>query len=219
MTQTPQTPAGWYPANGVERWWDGNAWTEHTRPLAGAVPPPAAAPYGAPAYGAPAYGATQPYGVVQPVAPAKSHLARNLLIVFGVLILLFVGSCAAIVVVVSNEVDNAVNDDTLGGPNNPLTIEPGEAFEVAGFEYAQGWTLGPDASGLLSVEGLKVHNDRDKTDQAWVTISVLLDDEVLATSSCTSDSRIAEDRTVTLICVSSDTMPADYDEVTIQDIL
>lgn len=214
MTQTPQPPAGWYPANGVERWWDGNAWTEHTRPLAGAVPPPAAAPYGAPAYGA-----TQPYGVVQPVAPAKSHLARDLLIVFGLLFLLFVGGCVAITAVIADKAEDVINDDTPGGPNNPLTIEPGDGFEVAGFEYAEGWTLGPDASGLLSVEGLKVHNDRDKTDQAWVTISVLLDDEVLATSSCTSDSRIAQDRTVTLTCISSDPMPTDYDQVTIQDIL
>lgn len=209
MTQTPQTPAGWYPANGVERWWDGNAWSDHTRPLGGAVPPPAAAPQ---------YGAPQAYGVVQPPAQ-KSHLARNLLILFGILFLLFVGGCVAIVAVVGNEVENAYNDDTPGGPNNPLTIEPGEAFEVAGFEYAEGWTIGPDVAGLLSVEGLKVHNGRGKTDQAFVTISVLQDNVVLAESTCTSDGRIAEDLTVTLTCASGDTMPTDYDRVTIQDVL
>jgi hypothetical protein len=209
MTQTPQTPAGWYPANGVERWWDGNAWTEHTRPLPGAVTPMAPpTPYGAP----------QPYGVGQPPAQ-KSHLARNLLIVFGVLFLLLVGGCVAVGVVVSNKVDDVVNDDSLGGPNNPMTIEPGQAFEVNGFEYAAGWTLGPDAGGLLAVQGLTVHNDRGKTDQAWVTISVLQDDVVLAESTCTSENRIAEDRTVTLTCVSGDTMPAAYDKVTIQDII
>ncbi len=27
------TPAGWYPADGMLRWWDGNAWTDHTAPL------------------------------------------------------------------------------------------------------------------------------------------------------------------------------------------
>jgi Protein of unknown function (DUF2510) len=208
MTQTPQTPAGWYPAGGVERWWDGNAWSDHTRPLPGAPAPPMAAP---------PYGVAQPYGVQPPAQ--KSNLARNLLIVFAVLFLLFVGGCVAIVAVVSNEVDNAVNDDTPGGPNNPLTIEPGEGFEVAGFEYADGWSIGPDASGLLSVQGLKVTNDRGKTDQAFVTISVLADDEVLAESTCSSDGRIAEGLTVTLTCVASDTMPADYDEVTIKDVI
>jgi hypothetical protein len=36
------TPAGWYPANdspGIERFWDGQAWTEQTR-RAGGEPPP-----------------------------------------------------------------------------------------------------------------------------------------------------------------------------------
>lgn len=36
------TPPGWYADHGVpgtERWWDGNAWTAHTRPLGGVVPP------------------------------------------------------------------------------------------------------------------------------------------------------------------------------------
>jgi hypothetical protein len=44
MTDTPQTPAGWYPdphAPG-SRYWDGSAWTEHTAPVAAA-----------PGYGAP----------------------------------------------------------------------------------------------------------------------------------------------------------------------
>jgi hypothetical protein len=208
MTQTPQTPAGWYPEGGMERWWDGQAWTGHTRPLPGVATPPAAP-----------YGTTQPYGIVQPLDQKKSHLARNLLIIFGVLFLLFVGGCVAIVAVIGNEVDNAVNDDTPGGPNNPLTIEPGEGFEVAGFEYADGWTIGPDAAGLVSVGGLTVHNDRGKADQAIVVISVVQDDVVLAESTCTSESRIADGLTVTLTCASGDTMPTDYDEVTIHDLL
>ncbi|MFD3485380.1 DUF2510 domain-containing protein [Streptomyces sp. NPDC058665] len=37
------TPPGWYADQGVpgtERWWDGNAWTAHTRPLGGTAPVP-----------------------------------------------------------------------------------------------------------------------------------------------------------------------------------
>lgn len=29
---TPMAPAGWYPANGEMRWWDGARWTEHRGP-------------------------------------------------------------------------------------------------------------------------------------------------------------------------------------------
>ncbi len=33
-------PAGWYPdVAGGERWWDGQAWTDHTRPTPGELPP------------------------------------------------------------------------------------------------------------------------------------------------------------------------------------
>ena len=79
---------------------------------------------------------------------------------FGVLFLLFVGGCFAVVAVVGDQVNDAVNDDTLGGPNNPLTITEGEAFEVDGFEYADGWTIAADASGFVSIQNLKVTNNR-----------------------------------------------------------
>jgi hypothetical protein len=38
---SPSTPAGWYPdAAGVQRWWDGYAWTEHTAPAPQVAPQP-----------------------------------------------------------------------------------------------------------------------------------------------------------------------------------
>ncbi len=45
MSDTPTTPAGWYPdptAPGTERYWDGTAWTDHSRPVAvtPSAPPP-----------------------------------------------------------------------------------------------------------------------------------------------------------------------------------
>ncbi|MEE1740798.1 DUF2510 domain-containing protein [Streptomyces sp. BE147] len=49
------TPPGWYPdagAPGTERWWDGTAWTAHTRPLA-AAPPGPQQPYAAQSFGPP----------------------------------------------------------------------------------------------------------------------------------------------------------------------
>jgi hypothetical protein len=204
MTQTPQTPAGWYPQGDVQRWWDGNAWTEHTQPL----PQPAQ----------PAYGTPQTYYPVEP--PKQSHTARNVLIIIGVLFLLFVGGCVAVGALLVDKANDVVNDDTVGGPNNPLTIEPGEGFEVDGFEYADGWSIGPDTNGLVAVQGLKLTNNRGKADRANVDIKVLLDNEVLATANCYHGvDKISEGTTVTLECTSSDAMPDDYDEVTINDIL
>jgi Protein of unknown function (DUF2510) len=214
MTQTPSTPAGWYPQGNVERWWDGNAWTDHTRPIQPTQP---VQPQ--PAYGAPQ--ATQPQGYY-PVQPVKqSHTARNILIILAVLFLLFVGGCFAVVAIVGNTVNDAVdetlNDDTPGGPNVALEIEPGEGFEVAGFEYADGWSVGPDSAGNAGVQNLKVTNDRDEADYAIVLIKLLNDNEVLATVTCESPARLVEDTTVTLECFGTEPMPTAYNKVTIND--
>jgi Protein of unknown function (DUF2510) len=234
MTQTPNPPAGWYPQDNQERWWDGTAWSDNFRPLGseqasfqpGQQPyqQPYQPPYGQPTYGQPTYGQPtygQPtYGVAQPVK--QSHTARNILIVFAVLFLLFVGGCVAIVAVASKKANDVLNDDTPGGPNNPLTITEGQAFEVDGFEYADGWDI-PDApiSGLFQIENLKVTNHRGKADRLLVEIKLLNDGEILATASCIAGEfdKIPEDTTVTVDCSSADTLPAAYDKITIQDAI
>ena len=102
------------------------------------------------------------------------------------LFLLFVGGCFAVVAIVGNKVNDAVNDDTLGGPNNPLTITEGEAFEVDGFEYADGWTIvGEPVSQTWHVDNLKVTNNRGKADRLFVEIKLLNASEIVATHDCT----------------------------------
>src|SRR3954447_24525882 len=100
MTQTPNPPAGWYPQGSQERWWDGTAWSDNFRPLgseqATQFTQPVTVGYGQPAYG-------QPYLA----GPARqSHTARNILIIFGVLFLVFVGGCFAVVVVITGRVND-----------------------------------------------------------------------------------------------------------------
>jgi hypothetical protein len=36
---SPIPPAGWYPLDGMERWWDGQRWTAESRPLPHQTPP------------------------------------------------------------------------------------------------------------------------------------------------------------------------------------
>ncbi len=227
MTQTPNPPAGWYPQGDQERWWDGTGWSDNFRPLGSEQTPPGytqvgyqpgyqQVPYGQPAYGQPAYGMPQ-----QPVQ--KSNFARNCLIVFAVLFLLGVGGCVALVALVGSEVNDTINDDTLGGPNRPLTITEGQPFEVDGFEYAAGWAIADgQVTGLFEVTGLKVTNHRGKADRLNVQISLLQDGEVLATTVCLAGEgidKIPEDTTVTVDCSTGDDLPAAYDQVTIKDII
>lgn len=241
MTQTPNPPAGWYPQGGQERWWDGNAWSDNFRPLGseqtqqpGLAQPAYGQPaqgqpaygqtaygqpaYGQPAYGQPAYGQPQPY-LGQPVK--QSHTARNILIVFGVLFLVFVGGCIAVVAVAGNKINDAVNDQSVCGPNKPLTITEGQGFECKGFEYADGWTITDEpVSGTWHVDNLKVTNHRGKADRLFVEIDLLSAGEVLATATCTTGDgidKIAEDTTVTVDCTSGDALPTTYDQITIGD--
>ena len=225
MTQTPNPPAGWYPQDNQERWWDGTAWSDNFRPLGSGQTPQPGQPMGyptyqQPVYGQPTYGQPQPY-LGQPVK--QSHTARNILIVLGVLFLVFVGGCIAVVAVVGDKVNEAVNDDSVGGPNNPLTITEGEAFEVDGFEYADGWSIVAEpVSQTWHIENLKVTNHRGKADRLDVKITLLNGSEAVAETFCTAGdgfNKIAEDITVTVACVSSDPLPEAYDKITINDII
>jgi len=202
MTQPP-TPAGWYPQDGQERWWDGNAWSDNVRPLGSEQL-------------APGYGQPMAYGA-QPVQ--QNHTARNILVVLGVLLLLLLSGCIAAAVVVGDKFNDAFNDDTPGGPNNPLTITEGQPFEVAGFEYAAGWSITADANGYVSIENLELTNDRDGPSRLLVEIRLLSGNEVLASADCGNFESIPENTTVTVSCSSTDTLPTAYDRVTIQDRL
>ncbi len=199
-----QTPAGWYPSEGQERYWDGSQWTDQFRPLQGQP-----AQQSTPA----AYGAAQP--------EKKSHTARNILIVVGVLLVLLVGGCLAVVAVVGNEIDNVVTeaeekDKAPGGPDNPLEISEGEAFEVQDFKYDAGWSIGTDPAGDIDIQGLKVTNERDDEDSAIVEIKFWNGNEVLASADCTTEP-IAVGTKASANCFSVDKLPQDYDRITIND--
>ncbi|RJS46464.1 DUF4190 domain-containing protein [Nocardioides cavernaquae] len=122
---------------------------------------------------------------------------------------------------VADSIDDSIEksdakDKEPGGPDNPLTITPGKAFEVSGFSYAAGWTLGRDVLGDIDVSGLKITNNRDEKDGAFVEIKFWKGTEVLASVDCSSD-QIDVGTTAGADCSSMDKMPAAYDKLTIND--
>jgi hypothetical protein len=195
--------------------WDGHNWLPNQAAPESPAPP---SPYGQPQQPYGQYPAA-PYGTFNP--PQKSNTTRNVLLILGLVALLFVGGCVALVGLAVNEVDNQVdefteNDDSPGGVNNPLTIEAGKAFDVYGFEYQAGWTVVADDLGEADIEGLKFENQRDAIDEASVRVKLFQGNELLATVSCSSETAEVG-QIVPLDCYSSDTMPATYDEITIAD--
>ena len=104
-----------------------------------------------------------------------------------------------------------------------MTITEGQAFDVNGFEYADGWDIADaPVSGLFQIDNLKVTNHRGKADRLLVEIKLLNGSEVVATADCFAGGgvdKISEDTTVAVECTSSDSLPAAYDKITINDII
>jgi hypothetical protein len=155
---------------------------------------------------------------LQQPQPKKKHTVRNVILAVLALGILGMAGCMALVVGGANEVANSIEEDANkpGGTDNPLAITEGKAFEVDGFTYKSGWSIGEDAFGDLAIKGLKVTNNRDDKDSALVEIKLWKGTEVRALSDCTTEP-IAVGTTVTLSCVSADKMPHGYDKVTIND--
>jgi hypothetical protein len=152
--------------------------------------------------------------------PKKKHTVRNVVIAVLVVFILFVAGCMALLGSAANEVSKSIDasieaDKQPGGPDNPMKIIPGKAFEVSGFEYAPGWNVGEDF-GYVSVNGLKVTNNRDDKDSALVELKFWKGNEVLALADCTTEP-IAVGTTTGVDCTSADKLPKDYDKVTIND--
>jgi hypothetical protein len=175
-----------------------------------------------PASPQPPYGQQPPQGYFPPQPPPKKkHTLRNVLLIIITLCVLFIAGCAALVGMAANEVGKEINEATEadsqpGGPDNPLTIQEGKAFQVAGFKYAAGWSIKKDAFGFWEVKGLKVTNERDERDSAIVEIKLWKGSEVLSSASCSTD-QIAPKTTVTLSCLSGDKLPKKYSKMTIND--
>jgi hypothetical protein len=162
-----------------------------------------------------------PQGHYPPQPQKPSHTLRNVLLVLGLLFVLFVGGCMAVVAAGVDAVDDAVKaaeaeDARPGGPDNPLEIVAGEPFEVDGFNYEGGWEVRKNALGSIDITGFKVENNRKGKDSAFVDILFMRGSEVLATTSCTT-APIAVGQTVTLSCLSADKLPTKYDAITISD--
>ena len=135
--------------------------------------------------------------------------AFGLISVIGLLALVGAGANG-----VAKSIDQ--NANKAGGDSNPMVITEGKAFEVDGFNYSKGWSLGEDVLGDLTIKGLKVTNNRDNIDSALVEVKVWKGTEVLALADCTTEP-IGVGTTVTPSCVSTDALPRNFTKITIND--
>ncbi|MFF4042850.1 DUF2510 domain-containing protein [Streptomyces sp. NPDC001816] len=147
MTQV--TPPGWYPDPGqtndgppTERWWDGKAWTDQTRPTGTAATwgPPAQQFPGGPQPAPPAYGAAYPgypaYPVQSPAAPRR-----------GLRTGIAVAAAAAVLVCIGVGVYALSNDGGGGGGTDRAGSQQGPGGQNGGQGGPGGGSGGPGGSG------------------------------------------------------------------------
>lgn len=191
-----QTPAGWYPSDGQERYWDGTQWTEQTRPAAAAAPQ---APF-------------------TPPQPKKKHTLRNVLIAVVVLFVLIVGGCTAILAAGGKAVNDAINDEVKN--DTPTAVTEGKSFEHDGFTASAGWSIKPSRFGV-DVKGMSVTLDDDQGTtsgrSALWTIGLYDGKTKVAELTCSSN-EIQEGETSKMDCISGDEIKAgDWSTVKVSD--
>lgn len=167
-------------------------------------------PYGPGAY-------PDPYGQF-PQQP-KSNTTRNVLLIVGGLVLLFCGGVVAFVIWAISNVDDTFDPDYRGSEDDPLTVTEGEAFEIRGFEYDQGWTIRSSPDGDLAIDGLRATNARDDEDaeSVYLYFKFYRDNEQLSSISCSGGSSVAFERSVTLDCSTYGDDITGYDEIEVYD--
>jgi hypothetical protein len=130
------TPAGWYPDPGVpgtERWWDGTAWTAHTRPPQAPVPLPAVG------FGPPTVPMHQSAGTGNSDSSGRGGKGRLLALLTGGVVLVAAIATGAVLL---------GKDDATPPESTPTVSEPAPA--TAGPQNTPtGTPPPPDDSALL----------------------------------------------------------------------
>ncbi|MGW3729219.1 DUF2510 domain-containing protein [Streptomyces sp. F001] len=154
---TQETPPGWYPDPGqtsdgpaTERWWDGRAWTDQTRPTGSAAAwgPPAGPPT-VDAYptqpGYPGHPGYPGYPAQPPAAPRRG-LRTGIAVTVAAVVLASIG--VGVYALTKDDGGGASRADSQQGPGGA-----GPSDGPSGGPFGDGQSPGPDESRAPEVEG------------------------------------------------------------------
>ncbi|WP_121252743.1 hypothetical protein [Nocardioides ferulae] len=180
-------------------------------------PQPYAGPYGSP-YGPGQPGPQgQPPGYYQPPPAKKSRAVWWILGGLGVVLLVGLGGCLALVGLFVNEIDETIEEATARP--EPQQVAEGESFTFDGFEFDEGWRVATDEYDRLSIKGLRATNVENDDlpgagSSATLTFKLMDGTENLAEISCSSN-RLDEGQSSAMDCFSSDEIPPAYETISV----
>jgi hypothetical protein len=162
----------------------------------------------------PTQGQQPPPGYYQGPPPKKKHTLRNVLLILGLVFILFVGGCLAILGTAANEVDKAIKKEEAN--DKPKTVAEGKAFTHDNYDVAAGWKVGRDFGGV-TINGLKVTNTAKESRSALLTFRFYKGSENLAEVVCSSN-EVATGETSALDCGSTSSgFPKGYQVIKVAD--
>lgn len=156
-----------------------------------------------------------------PEEAAASPRLRTELAALGVALAVLAVPGAAMTAMAGARSQGDGGDETPGGPDRPLVLHVGDAFEVDGFDYAAGWSLRADpATGTAQLVDLRLTNHRGEAARLAANVRLVDGYEVAATVFCKAGDGydyVPVGVSVNVLCESADPVPAAYDLVTIRD--
>lgn len=155
-----------------------------------------------------------PYGEQKKKSKAGLYVALGIIVA----IIVFCGGIGGLIWYGVNQAGDAIDEgyNQPGGRDNPLEIEAGEAFEIDGIEFQEGWEIKNRQDYGDEITGLEAKNNKDDetSDSISVDIKFLEGDTILAEVNCYSGGDIGFGQSKTLRCSTSDEIPDDYETVT-----
>jgi len=162
----------------------------------------------------PTQGQQPPPGYYQGPPPKKKHTLRNVLLILGLVFILFVGGCMALLGTAANEVDKAIQEEEAN--DKPKAVAEGKAFTHDDYEVAAGWRV-VNELGSANIKGLRVTNVAGESRTALLTFRFYKGSENLAEIECSSN-QVAADESSVLDCFStSSNFPKGYNTIKVSD--
>lgn len=147
--------------------------------------------------------------------PKKKHTVRNVLLILGLLFILMVGGCIALIGGAANEIDKAVKEEEEN--DKPRDVSAGKAFEHDGFKVDAGWEVTKEQFGGATITKLRVTNDSDEERSAMLSFRFYKGKENLGEIECSSN-QLQAGESSKMDCFSLDSeFPTGYKKIRVAD--